>query len=104
MYRLETEVLTPTGLHAGPARQFVQLARRYPCEVKILFRGREYDAKSMIGVLGAGINRHDRIRIVCTGQGEEELCRALADLVRQDMNAFQVQQMQKQTENQPPQA
>ncbi len=101
MYRLETEVLTPTGLHAGPARQFVQLARGYPCEAKILFRGREYDAKSMIGVLGAGINRHDRIRIVCEGKGEEELCQALADLVRQDMNALQLQQMRKEKENQP---
>lgn len=78
MKTIKTSVLIPTGLHAGPARHFIQEAKKFPCLVKIRFRGREFDAKSMIGILGAGIAYGDMVEIVCTGEHEEDACSALA--------------------------
>lgn len=81
MRTIKTSVLIPAGFHAGPARHFIQEAKKYPCLVRIRFRGREFDAKSMIGILGAGIAYGDMIEIVCTGEREEDACGALADFL-----------------------
>lgn len=95
MERATATVLSPTGLHAGPARRFVQEAKKYPCMVSIRFRGREFNAKSMIGVLGAGVYRGDVIEIVCQGEREQEACRALCALAGVDMDEKQKKEEEK---------
>ncbi len=90
MQRISVRVASPTGLHAGPARQFVQAARRYACDIAIKVRGQEFDAKSMIGILGAGVQCRDEIEIICRGAQEQKACKALAELVSVNMDERQL--------------
>ena len=43
---------------------------------------REYNAKSVLSVLGAGVRSGDEVEIVCDGEDEEEALSALIELVK----------------------
>ncbi len=75
------EVLNKTGLHARPASMFVKKATEYQSDIHIRFSDRRINAKSIVGVLAAGINCGSTIEIVAEGPDEAEAVRSLADLV-----------------------
>ncbi len=59
------------GLHMRPAKEISRIAAEYDSSVKVYHRGCEYNAKSLIGLLGAGIKCGTEIEIVCMGEDEE---------------------------------
>lgn len=89
MYCLEAVFLSPAGLHAGSARQFVEAARKYPCQVTLRFRARSHDAKSMISILQAGVKYGDRIEVCCDGEREREACEKMVELAQSDLDQRQ---------------
>lgn len=72
---------TKLGLHARPANILMQNAQKYKSKVEISINDKTYNAKSIIGILGAGVNYNDEIEIICNGLDEEEACENLAVLV-----------------------
>lgn len=75
-------VKNPSGFHLRPAGKFCEMAEGY--KSKIHFNKcdkREYNAKSVLSVLGAGVRRGDEVEIVCDGEDEEEALHALIELV-----------------------
>ncbi|MFZ5853520.1 MAG: HPr family phosphocarrier protein [Chloroflexota bacterium] len=84
MRTLELTVINPSGLHARPASLFVETAARFASRITIenLDRaGRPVDAKSILMLLTAGVQRGHRIRLSADGPDEEEALAALRDLV-----------------------
>ncbi len=77
----EVVVHAKTGLHARPASQFVQKAARFLSNVYIEYDGRKVNAKSIMGVLGAGISQGAKITIIADGLDAEEAVKTLTDLV-----------------------
>ena len=67
------------GLHMRPAKDVSKIAANYDASVKVRVKGCEYNAKSLIGLLGAGIKCGVEIEVVCDGAGEEE---ALDEIVK----------------------
>jgi phosphotransferase system HPr (HPr) family protein len=84
---VETVELTlenPSGLHARPATLFAQAAARFRSRVTVenLDRGsRPVDAKSVLLVLTAGVQRGHRIRLTADGPDEAEAVLTLTELV-----------------------
>ena len=75
-------VKNPSGFHLRPAGMFCEMAEGYSS--KIVFNkgaAREYNAKSVLSVLGAGIKSGDEIEIICDGSDEKEALKALVELV-----------------------
>ena len=66
------------GLHARPATEIVKSASKYSCDIKLEVGGTEYNAKSVIHIMSAGIKNNTQIKIICDGVDEEQ---ALADIV-----------------------
>ncbi|MBO0684293.1 MAG: HPr family phosphocarrier protein [Candidatus Dormibacteraeota bacterium] len=78
------------GLHLRPAADFVRLAARFRCEVRVanLTRGgdREASARSLLEVTALGINQGHTIRLTVSGEDAVDALRALGDLIRSNFD------------------
>lgn len=84
MPSIEMTVNHPVGLHARPAAEFVKLAAKYPCEIKIrnlTTDGKLVNAKSILSVLTLGIQQGHQVYLECNGDQADEALQALQDLV-----------------------
>lgn len=84
MRSVEVEIRNSSGLHARPAAVFVRAASHYKAAVTLqnVDAGRPAaNAKSLIAVLGCGVERGHRIRIDVDGPDEDEAVRQLSELV-----------------------
>jgi phosphotransferase system HPr (HPr) family protein len=80
----ELDVRNPSGLHARPAAVFVKAAAGFGSEIRVAnltTESAEVTAKSIIAVLGLGVQRGHRIRLRCEGADEREAMVALKGLV-----------------------
>ena len=66
------------GLHARPATEIAKNASKYNCDIKLEVNGKEFNAKSVLNIMSAGIKNNTQIKIICDGVDEE---RALAEIV-----------------------
>ena len=60
------------GLHARPATEIAKTANQYRCNVKFDVQGKEYNAKSVLNIMSAGIKNNTEIKIICDGTDEEK--------------------------------
>ena len=65
------------GLHARPAAEFVQLASTFNADVTV--NGR--DAKSLLGIMGLGLNKGASVEISSSGDQAEAAVTALVGLI-----------------------
>jgi phosphotransferase system HPr (HPr) family protein len=81
---LELDVRNPSGLHARPAAVFVKAACAFASDVRVMnltTSSPEVPAKSIIGILGLGVEPGHRIRLRIDGVDEGTAAEALRDLV-----------------------
>jgi len=80
MLRREIEIVNKLGLHARASAKLVQLLQEFKANAVIVHRGREVNAKSIMGVmmLAAGIGTPLIIR--ADGDDETEAVQAVAEL------------------------
>lgn len=69
------------GLHARPASNFVKMAQSFKCSVEILKGEKRLNAKSMLGILGAGAKCGTEIELACNGEDEQEAMKQLIDYI-----------------------
>jgi len=80
----ELTIRNPSGLHARPAALFVRTAARYTSKISVenLDRGSPpVDAKSVLLVLTAGVQRGHRIRLTAEGPDEADAIAGLRELI-----------------------
>lgn len=82
MKTVELTVNNPTGLHARPAKVFVQLAKQYQCDIWVSHGEKKAKAKSMLSVLTLGVVTGGKIRIETDGEDEDAAIKALEEAVR----------------------
>ena len=77
-----TVVLTNRyGLHMRPAKQVMELANSFPCEVDLVAKGQEVDAKSILGIMGLGAECGDEVTVRARGERAAEAVEAIAKLL-----------------------
>ena len=81
MVSREIEIVNETGLHTRAGKRFVDEAKQRACDVLVRKGDVEYNAKSLLKLLKAGISKGNRITIVCDGEGESEALESLCDFV-----------------------
>ena len=52
----------------------------------IHFREKEFNAKSMLGILSACVQQMDEIEVVCSGAEEEEAAAAIQQLLEKELS------------------
>jgi phosphotransferase system HPr (HPr) family protein len=79
--RRDMKVRNRLGMHARAAVKFVQLANKYPCEVKVLKDTTEANGKSIMGLLTLVAAHGVTLTVVCDGDDSEPAMAALAELI-----------------------
>lgn len=64
-------IANKSGLHARPASLFVKETVKYKSEIKIKVNDKEYNAKSMLGILAACIKCGTQVEIIANGEDEQ---------------------------------
>lgn len=70
-----------SGLHARPAKNFVQLAKKFTSTVNIVKNDTSYNGKSLMKLLQAGLAQGDTLTLKIDGEDENEAMQALADYI-----------------------
>lgn len=85
MYSKSTTIINESGLHARPARDFVEKAKEFHAKIKIKNlddpQAEETNAKSMVMLLAQGIAAGNQVQIFADGEDEKEAVEALVSLV-----------------------
>lgn len=86
MFKEEVMLKNETGLHARPASVFVKEASKFTSDVKVIKDGKEYNAKSIMGILSMGAGKGDLITVQAQGSDAEEAVKTLIKLVNDNFN------------------
>jgi phosphocarrier protein HPr len=81
-------IASRSGLHARPAKIFVQAAARQGAAVRVRAGDRpSVPATSMLGVLALGAEHGTAVTLQADGPGAQEALDALAELLSRDLDA-----------------
>ncbi len=71
MAKFSAKIIDPVGLHARPASELTKIANSFSSDVKIIAKGKEGNAKSIMNVMALGIKTGDEITIEANGSDAE---------------------------------
>ncbi len=83
MKEIKVLVVDPVGLHARPATVAVNAASKFKCDVKVSFKERSVNMKSIMGVMSLGIPTQSEITITCEGEDEDAAVAAIEQILRE---------------------
>lgn len=72
------------GIHARPAAQFVKLASRYSCDIRVEKDGEQVDGKSIMGLMMLAAGHGSVLSISAEGSDAEDALNALEDLIKRN--------------------
>lgn len=75
-------VIDPVGLHARPATVAVNAASKFKSDVKVSFKGKSVNMKSIMGVMSLGIPTQSEIVVSCEGEDEEEAVKQIETILK----------------------
>ncbi len=74
-------IKNPLGLHARPAKNFVQVASQYKSHITFAKDSKTFNAKSILMVMSAGAKCGQSIDLSCDGADEEQAITALVEAI-----------------------
>lgn len=77
-------ITSETGIHARPATILVQTASGFKCDVNLVYKEKQVNLKSIMGVMSLGIPKGSEIKIITSGDDENEALTTLEDTIRQE--------------------
>ncbi|SDY96712.1 phosphocarrier protein [Proteiniborus ethanoligenes] len=81
MYSVEVMLQNESGLHARPASQFVFISSKYKSTITVVKDGKEYNGKSILGILSMGAIKGVKLIIKAEGEDEKEAVEALVSII-----------------------
>ena len=81
MKRKTVKVVNPLGFHARAAARFVAEASRFAAQITVIYKDKEMDGKSILGLLLLAAPCGASLQISAEGKDEAEAIRALSALV-----------------------
>lgn len=82
MKEIKVVVIDPVGLHARPATVAVNAASKFKSDVKVSFKERSVNMKSIMGVMSLGIPTQSEITITCDGEDEEVAITTIEEILK----------------------
>lgn len=77
MVKEKVVVANPSGLHLRPASVLCREAMRFKSMISFRTEGGVANAKSVLSVLGAGVQCGDEIELICNGSDEAAALKTL---------------------------
>ncbi len=82
MKEIKVVVIDPVGLHARPATVAVNAASKFKSEVKVAYKERSVNMKSIMGVMSLGIPTQSEITITCDGEDEDVAIQTIEEILK----------------------
>ena len=82
MKEISVTVVDPVGLHARPATVAVNAASKFKSEIKVSYKGKAVNMKSIMGVMSLGIPTQSEVTISCEGEDEDEAIEQIEEVLR----------------------
>lgn len=82
MKEIKALVIDPVGLHARPATVAVNAASKFKCDVKVSYKEKSVNMKSIMGVMSLGIPTQSEIVISCEGEDEDNAIKMIEETLR----------------------
>ena len=79
MKQVSVLVIDPVGLHARPATVAVNAASKFKSEVKVTYKGRSVNMKS---IMSLGIPTQSEVVISCEGEDEDTAVTTIEEVLR----------------------
>ncbi len=81
MESVNVEIINQSGLHTRPGKDFIQLAKTFESKVTVIKDGIEYNGKSLLKIMKAGICKGDQVTITASGEDEKDAINALKSYI-----------------------
>ena len=81
MKRKTLRIVNPLGFHARAAARFVAEASRFTSQITVVFKDKEMDGKSILGLLLLAAPCGASIQVRAEGRDEKEAIKALAAVI-----------------------
>ncbi len=85
MIEIRVKLNSPSGLHARPASILVKEASNYKSDIKILKSGKEFNLKSIMGVLSAGIRNQEEMILQVAGDDEGDASVKIKSILEEEL-------------------
>jgi phosphocarrier protein HPr len=79
--RRQVEITNEYGLHLRPADKFVKLAHQFQAEIRVKYKGNEFNGKSILDLTTLAAECGSLLELEARGADAEEAVAALAELV-----------------------
>lgn len=77
-------VIDETGIHARPATILVSNASKFESDIKLEYKEKQVNLKSIMGVMGLGIPKGASIKIIAEGSDAEAALNALEEVLTKE--------------------
>ncbi len=71
MVSKQTKIVNPMGMHMRPAGMFAQEMMKFKCDVSLVFKDKEVNAKSIMNLMAACIKCGSELEVRCNGEDEQ---------------------------------
>lgn len=85
MRKKEIIIESATGLHARPAANLVKLTTGLKSKIKLIVNNKEYDGKSILSIMSAGIKNRMKVEIICDGEDEDKAINDLENFFKNEV-------------------
>ncbi|SOC22358.1 phosphocarrier protein [Ureibacillus xyleni] len=77
-------ITSEQGIHARPATVIVGALTNFKSDVKIEYRGKQANLKSIMGVMALGIPNGASIKITADGEDEAQVIKTMDDIMKKE--------------------
>ncbi|MDO4680164.1 MAG: phosphocarrier protein HPr [Aerococcus sp.] len=77
-------VTAETGIHARPATLLVQTASKFESEIKLEYKGKSVNLKSIMGVMSLGVGQGADVTITVEGDDEADAMKAIEETMKNE--------------------
>lgn len=81
MIQKSVQIKLESGLEARPIAMLVQVASKYDSSVYIESANKRVNAKSIMGMMGLGLDRDDTVTVIADGQDEAAAVAGIEDFL-----------------------
>lgn len=85
MIKAEVEITNSMGIHMRPAKVLCQKALEFHSVITLRCGTKAVDAKSVLGVLSAGVKANDIVEIQCEGDDEDKALKSIVELINKGL-------------------
>lgn len=77
-------ITSDEGLHARPAAKLVGSVSSFSSDIKLEFKDKQVNMKSIMGVMSLGISKGKEIKITADGVDEERVMETVDELIKSE--------------------